>query len=158
MDILSSFTHSKAAIEQISKKLFSMFEENDLYGIISRSKLAYLEIQEHQLDKNLVLIEIYEHSALYPEVSFEAPRSTILACDESVVELWHKASLAIIEGANTAKALKFLKEFPESDHALVHIIISSYERLSKLGKSDKDIAESCAKLMSQLIQQKYSSK
>lgn len=158
MDILSSFTKSKAELDEVSKTLFNMFEANDDFKIIAQQNLSYLEISEHKLDDNLVVLSLYNYRDMSPRVSFDADRNKVLSCDDSMVELWISASLALIEAANVAKAMKFLKDFTMSDHGLIHIIISNYEAMSEAGKSDKEIAEASAKFLTKLIKEKNSQK
>ncbi|CAL4858170.1 hypothetical protein BRC2024_KWYBBTRE_CDS_0067 [Acinetobacter phage vB_AbaM_AB-Navy-v2] len=155
MDVLSTFKESKAAIDEIAKTLFDMFESNDIYKIISHSDISYLDFTEHRTDDNLVMVNLYNYSDINPRISFEADRAKILSCDESTIDMWHKASLDIIEAANTAKALKFLKDFTMTDHGLIHVIISNYEKLSEAGKTNQEIAEMSAKFISLAMAQKY---
>ncbi|EQA7786803.1 hypothetical protein ACX818_001397 [Acinetobacter baumannii] len=152
MDVLSEYQESKKALDEISKKLFNMFEENDKFKIIANSGVSYLDFSDHKEDHTKVIINLYTYSDVSPRVSFECNRASALSCDENTVEMWLDASIKIIEIANMAKAKKFLKDFPSTDHALIHLVMAIADKIPD--QTDSKIAEFAAKQYTKILKDK----
>lgn len=159
MDILSKYTETKKELDLLAKQVFSLFDENDVYGIINSSNVKYLEICDHKQFDNLVIINMGDYGDIAPILTFESDRKIVLEFDEeSLIELWIQTSKNIIEKSNELKAKKFMKDYHKNDHGLIHLVISNYEKLSNLGKNDAEIAKLAAKGMTKLLEHKFESK
>lgn len=156
MDILNKYSESKKELDLLSKQVFSLFEENDVYGIIKTSDIKFLELSIHKQHDELVVVGLCDYSGIIPKISFEAKRSDILDfIEKNIIDLWIEISKSIVEKANEVKAKKFMKDYRTFDHGLIYLLISNYEKLSNSGKTDSEIAKIVAKNVTSLMEKKY---
>ncbi|ADG59964.1 hypothetical protein Acj9p064 [Acinetobacter phage Acj9] len=146
MDVLSTFTESKEAMAEVQRALFTLFESNDKYQIIRHSDLTFLELIPSRTEENVVSVHMFNYKDVTPRIVFDAPRTEVLACDESTITMWLDASRKIIERTNLAKLKRFAKEFPSTDHDLIACWITNHKHLVASGKrSEEDGLELVAK-------------
>lgn len=136
MDVLSAYTESREAIQAVSKKLFEMYESNDLYQMINTNSISYLEIEECKGDGSLVKILLYNYKESSPRISFNANRNAVLECGESALDEWMKISRELLHSSIVNKTKKFLNSYPENDHYIIMAALKIYDHYSKNGEID----------------------
>lgn len=153
MDILDQFKESRSKLVDIEKKLFNLFEENDVYKVIPYFNLSHVSITEAE-NANEVHIELHNYKDLSPQFAFICDRELALSIDQSVVSGWLAISKETLEKINTQKGIKFLKSFGYMDHELISILIQAYPELFAMGKVEGEIAEMCAKYKSLKLEER----
>lgn len=154
MDILQKYNQSREELQALAKDIFTLLEQNDPYKIILLSDLARVEILDHKDDPSLVVVALLNHSDIVPKVSFDSPRELTLQMDNVLIKCWLEESRKIIERSMYAIGVKFLKHFSQDDFIVIKTVIDNYAKLAQQEKTDQEIAQMCAKVITERITDK----
>ncbi|ADI96294.1 hypothetical protein Ac42p056 [Acinetobacter phage Ac42] len=154
MDVLKKYSKSRDDLNVVSKALFNLLEEQDVYNVMQTFGLGFLEISELD-DESLVEISLFNFKDQTPIITFAAKRDQALKCDPEVLVPWKAITRELVEKTCIQKGQRFLKAFEQADHELIHIIVSGYTELNELGKKDQEIAEACAKYFVKRLEKQF---
>ncbi|ADJ19394.1 hypothetical protein Acj133p047 [Acinetobacter phage 133] len=150
MDILEKYKLSRAALTEVTKKLFFLLEDNDVYKIIQHHELANVEILDtDQMD--IVEVRLYNFKDVSPKIAFMCSRDAALNVDDSIIPIWLETSKEAMEKINAALVLKFLKAFSVKDHPLLAMTIQAVPELIHLEQADSEIGNLMARYMSEKL-------
>lgn len=147
MDVLDKFIFSQSEMTEVTKRIFNILEEADVYKIIPYFELSNVQISALE-NTDMVEVQLYNFKDVSPKLAFVCDRETALDAHHTIITPWLAATKEAMEKVNAAKVLKFLKTFSVRDHELINLTIQACPTLIHNEHTEAEIAELMAQYMS----------